>query len=133
MFTTRRRSAAQRPLASGVTAQTLYRAHSGQALRPGEPLRATLVELAPGARFSTAAEANVQLNDASLHREWLVLSGSAVLNGETLSQRDYHVTPAGQAPAQWTSDDGVLLFLRESHFTARPGDQTSTVRDAGGQ
>nr|WP_316639880.1 cupin domain-containing protein [uncultured Roseateles sp.] len=125
MFTVRRRSAERHTLAPGVTAQTLYRAQPGQPLRPGEPLGATLIELAAGASFNSDA-----LNNGPLHREWLMLSGRARLGGEWLSQRDYHVTPAGQAPAQWSSDDGALLFLRESDLAAQPGDQALTVRDA---
>ncbi|TDP63971.1 cupin domain-containing protein [Roseateles toxinivorans] len=125
MFTVRRRSALRHTLAPGVTAQTLYRAKAGQPLRPGEPLGATLIELAAGTSFDPAT-----LNNASLHREWLLLSRSAMLGGESLSQRDYHVTPAGHASAQWSSAGGALLFLRESDLPAQQGDQPLTVRDA---
>ncbi|MBT9456255.1 MAG: cupin domain-containing protein [Burkholderiaceae bacterium] len=125
MFTVRRRTAERRALAKGVTAQTLYRAQAGRPLRPGEPLGATLIELAAGASFNSEG-----LSKDHLHREWLLLSGSATLGGETLSQRDYHVTPAGHGPAQWSSAEGALLFLRESDLPAQPGDRALTVRDA---
>lgn len=125
MFTVRRHTAPRQPLGQGVTVQTLYRAQPGQPLRPGEPLAAALIELAAGASFNSAG-----LNNASLHREWLLLSGSAMLGSELLSQRDYHVNPAGHASAQWSSAEGALLFLRESDLPAQQGDQPLTVRDA---
>lgn len=130
MFTTRRRQLPREALAAGVAAQTLYRAQPGCTLRPGEPLRSRLIELAPGARLA-AAQWSADLDAHALHREWLVLAGSAWLDGVALSQRDYHVVPAGgQATAAWSSDAGALLFLRESVMPAHAGDMPFTVFDA---
>jgi len=130
MFTARRHRLPDAVLAEGVVARSLYEARAGQALRPGEPLRARLVELAPGARLQPemlGPEAQSRLR----HREWLVLAGSVQLDGELLSQRDYHATPAGHATPSWTGgDDGATLFVRESGQAARPGDEPYTVRDA---
>ena len=154
MVTTRRSSAPRRAIGHGVTAQALYASPQPEALRPGEPLRASLIELAPGMSFETPAQGSgVALADVALHREWLVLSGSVRLDptGDAgciaaaatsasaqsvstaepaLSQRDYHVVPAGHANPRWCSDDGAVLFLRESATPAAPGDRPHTVRDA---
>lgn len=124
MVTTRRKQAPVLPLADGVTVQTLYRAQYPDALRPGEPLRALLIELAPGARLPA------DLTQQALHREWLVVAGNADADGDALSQRDYRVAPAGQATPAWSSADGALLFLRESPLDATAGGAPRTVRDA---
>ena len=55
MVTVRRQHSARETLAPGVQAQWLYRAPAGQALRPGEPLRVRLLELAPGATLPASA------------------------------------------------------------------------------
>ena len=139
MVTRRRRGLASQALADGLVAQTLYAAQPGQVLRTGEPRRVRLIELAPGARLTPE-----QLGDGAelqrRHLEWLVLSGSVSLcdlvNGEypvvqaPLSQRDYHVSPAGCGAPAWSTTEGALLFLRESDAPARPGDVSVTVRDA---
>ena len=129
LHTTRRRPLLSVLLAPGVRAQTLYLAQPGQTLRPGEPLRVRLIELAPGARLDpallgTAAELQRR------RREWLLLSGSAQLGGEWLSQRDYAVTPAGQATPVWMSKAGATLFLRESEQAVQARDLPILVRDA---
>lgn len=129
MHTTRRRPPLSLPLAPGVRAQTLYLTQPGQPLRPGEPLRVRLIELAPGARLDpmllgAAAEL------LQRRREWLLLSGSAQFGGEWLSQRDYAVTPAGQAEPVWMSKAGATLFLRESEQAVQTGDLPFLVRDA---
>jgi len=129
MFTSRRRRLPHTALAWGVTAQTLYLAQAGQALRRGEPLRARLIELGPAARLDPAVlGAEAELN--ARHREWLVLSGSVHLGNQLLSQRDYHATPAGHASPTFASADGALLFVRESDQPALPGDAPFTVLDA---
>lgn len=129
MFTARRRRLQRTLPGNGIGAQTLYLAQPGRALRPGEPSRARLIEFAPGARIESGA-----LGDATelraRHREWLLLSGSASFDGERLSQRDYHVTPAGCPTPAWWSDVGALLFLRESTLDAAAGASPFTVRDA---
>ena len=129
MHTAYRRRLRADVLASGVTAQTVYRAQDGQALRAGEPLRARLIEIAVGARLAPdqlGADAQMQTR----HREWLVLSGHVELGGESLGQRDYHVTPTGHATPSLFSADGALVFLRESEQAAAATDVPTTVRDA---
>jgi quercetin dioxygenase-like cupin family protein len=133
MHTVRRRSLPREALGDGVSAQTLYEAPPGRACRPGEPLRARLIELAPGARLLPAMLAAPTLL-AARHREWLLLSGSAQCGDECLSQRDYHVTPAGQASPAWATAEGALLFLRESTQPTGASDAATeaacTLRDA---
>lgn len=124
MVTTRRRHAARESVAPGVVLQTLYRA-AGAPQRPGEPLRAVLIDLAPGATLSAEA-----LGGTACHREWLVMAGHVQCDGDGLSLRDYHLRPAGHPSPALASSEGALLFLRESRLPARPGDAPQTVRDA---
>jgi len=129
MFTARRRRLASEALAVGVRAQTLYLARMGQTLRPGEPLRARLIEVSAGAQLvPDRLDAPATLKER--HCEWLVLSGSVQCADEVLSQRDYHVTPAGHEGPTWISPSGALLFLRESNPLTEAGDIPFTVRDA---
>jgi hypothetical protein len=88
-----------------------------------------LIELAAGARLASEMLA-MPAQARARHCEWLLLSGSAWCGDDLLSQRDYHVTPAGHAAPTWTSPEGALLFLRESAQPAAPGDVPFTVRDA---
>jgi quercetin dioxygenase-like cupin family protein len=133
MHTARRRRLPRQMLAPGVAVQGLYTARGAEqpraALRAGEPVRACLIEMAPGARLAASG-----LGDAdearALHREWLVLSGAVALGSQLLSQRDYHVTPPGFEPPDFVSAEGALLFLRESRQAARAGDAPATVHDA---
>lgn len=123
MVTARWKRSSLTPLAPGVTARLLYAAPTDRPLRPGEPGRARLIELAPGSRWSGP--------DGNGHREWLVLRGSVRLGNERLAPRDHHVQPAGAAcPALEASDQGACLFLRESSRPATSGDRPQTVRDA---
>lgn len=119
------RHARQRPqaLTTGVRVRTLYSAESGRPLRPGEPMRVLLIELDPEASFPALA--------AGLHREWLVLRGSAMLGSQPLAVRDYHVDPAGSAAPALTTRCGAMVFLRESAARAQPGDAPFTLRDDG--
>lgn len=123
MVTVRRARLARQTLAHGVQAQTLYAADPARAPRPGEPLRAVLIELAPQAAWSAPGDAGAQ-------REWLVLDGMVTIGDEALAARDYRLEPAGCAHAGLHSPTGALLFLREARLDARPGDQAFTVRDA---
>jgi len=109
-------------LAPGVGCRTLYAASRDRALRPGEPLRARLVELQPGGQWDGP--------QPDRHREWLVLRGTARIGETALQPRDYHVVPAGRACGVVSSDQGALLFLRESTVAARDRDMSLTVRDA---
>jgi quercetin dioxygenase-like cupin family protein len=130
MYTAYRRRIQCEDLGGGhATAQTLYRAQEGSALRAGEPLRARLIELAAGARLtpdSLGEEAQLQTR----HREWLVMSGQVALDGELLGQRDYHVRPTGHPTPTLFSEAGALIFLRESEQPVAEGDSPMTVRDA---
>ena len=123
MITARPKRLAATGLAPGVLARTLYTAPHGRDLRPGEPVRARLIELQPGSTWPAA--------DADGHREWLVLRGSARIGEADLALRDYHVVPAGYLQTAVTaSAQGAWLFLRESALAAAPGDAAFTVRDA---
>ncbi len=122
MFTSRPRRLAAVDLAPGVLARTLYVAPLDRALRPGEPVRVRLIEFQAGARWSGP--------DAEHHREWLVLRGSARLGDVRLRLRDYHMAPVGTASRLVETDEGALLFLRESALPAGSADAPYTVRDA---
>ncbi|MBS0462013.1 MAG: cupin domain-containing protein [Proteobacteria bacterium] len=122
MFTRRVKGLAGIELAQGVVSRTLYAAGRQHPLRPGEPLRARIIDLAAGSRWSGP--------DSASHREWLVLRGSVRIGGVELTLRDYHVLPAGVPGASLTSDHGARVFLRESERAARTGDVPLTVHDA---
>ena len=134
--TVRRRGLARQALADGVVAQCLYTAPPGPGLRPGEPLRVRLIELASGACISPDL-LGPDPQDAGgrplpCRREWLLLSGEVSLGDQTLSARDYHLTPAGQPLPTWVCHSPALLFLRESADsapTAGPAERAFTLRD----
>ncbi len=123
MRTTRRSLAEASVPTPGVRVRQLYRAEAGRALRPGEPRRARLVELAPGAAVAG-------LVDPGCRREWLVLSGDVVIGSEPLSGRDYRVEPVGIADPLLRSTGGAWVFVREADPAAPPGERAFTVRDA---
>lgn len=122
MVTSRLRHLESRPAAEGVSIRTLYAAPADRPLRPGEPLRACLVELQPGARWTGPG--------AGRHREWLVLRGRARLGREAMEVRDYRMVPAGRTSEPTESDTGALVFLRESTLPGHEADAPFTVRDA---
>ena len=136
MVTARRRRLPHRALADGVTVQALYAAPADRALRPGEPLRVRLFELAEGALLPAALLADAAGGGAADHggpcqREWLVLQGAVAADGLALAARDYHVVPAGQPQPAWRCRAAALLFLRESApLPGSAGEPASTVRDA---
>lgn len=121
MCTTRLKRLPIGEVAAGVRERRLYAAPQARPLRPGEPLRARLIELAPGARWDGPG--------AEHHREWLVLRGSALVGDEALRLRDYHALPAGAAQGAVHTEAGALLFLRESALAVRTGDKPFTVWD----
>ena len=150
MFTVRRNAQVRRELADGVFVQDLYVSQAAsrgadrpgsqsaapagdsilakRELRPGEPFRARLIEMAAGSKLLMNALADeTQLE--TRHREWLVLGGSVRLGDELLALRDYHLTPAGCPTPSLVSADGALLFLRESDHPADPDDRPQTIRD----
>jgi hypothetical protein len=123
LFTTRIGDApAQQPVA-GVTLRTLYRARSVN-LRPGEPERVRLVELAPDARWAGP--------DATHQRQWLVLRGRVTLGAEVLAAEDFHVDPAGAPalPLAAAAGAGALVMLREAPQPQPEGDAPCTRRAA---
>ncbi len=137
MVTTRRRKLARQTLAAGAQAQLLYAARPGAALRPGEPLRVRLIELADAASFTPdllgPAPADAQGRPQPCRCEWLVVQGSVWLGEDLLSARDYHLSPPGQPLPSWRAQGPALLFLRESlgsSAAADPGEQAYTLRDA---
>ena len=121
MHTARRARLPPEALAPGVLARTLHAAAANTLQRPGEPLRARLVEFSAGSTWAGPAP--------DVHREWLVLEGAVRLGDETLRTRDYHVAPSGSAAHRIDSEGGALVFLRESAVPARDGDTPFTVRD----
>jgi quercetin dioxygenase-like cupin family protein len=131
MITVRRRQAPRVCLTEGVTLQSLYRASRPGDLRPGEPVSSCLVELAPGAVVPATAVSTAAPREAiSLHREWLVLTGRASLGRDALFERDYVDFPAGSAMPKWATEEGALLFHRESASAADHRTGPSIVRDA---
>lgn len=122
MVTTRVKKQSCAAVAPGVTARMLYAAPGTRPLRPGEPLRARLLELLPGSRWVGP--------DAACHREWLVVRGAARIGDQSLALRDYHAVAAGSPSGSVTSEHGAVLFLRESTLVAAAGDAALTVRDA---
>lgn len=122
MVTARLKRLPATEVAPGVAVRTLYAAADGSPQRPGEPLLALLVDLQPGSRWAGP--------EAGLHREWLVLRGSAQIGAQALSLRDYHVAPASHADGEVSSAGGARLFLRTSALQSADGDTVHTVRDA---
>ncbi|MBI5722195.1 MAG: cupin domain-containing protein [Burkholderiales bacterium] len=112
-------------VAAGVTLRLLYRAATaGRARRPGEPDAVALVELAPGASWAAPAAGGVAPDALrGLQSECLVLRGSVRVGSVPLHVHDYHVRPAGTPAAEWSSEGGALLYLRESQPMAEPPTQ----------
>jgi hypothetical protein len=137
MFTARRRRVPRQTLSEGVVVQMLYECQAdlqtARNLRPGEPLRVRLIEMAAG----TSLPANVCASESTLRSrrcEWLVISGSVrrrdERGDERLSARDYFVSPAGHESPIWFSEEGAQLFLRESDVASDADELPFTVRDA---
>jgi hypothetical protein len=120
MHTQRLRDTVVQVLSPGVQQRRLYSAADGPAPRPGEPLRVSLVELAPGAAWTGPGSGR--------HREWLLLQGQALLGAQILHAQDYLALPTGAPQPALRSSSGALLLLRES---ALVGDAcTSLAADA---
>jgi len=103
MVTVRRRKSEALPLADGALQRPLYCAPTDRPARPGEPRAVSVIELAAGATLTLPAGGP---------REFLVLRGSAEVDCEALSLRDFLLLPAGSA-SQLSSADGAHLFVRE--------------------
>jgi len=105
MHTLRHADTRAEALAEGASWRALYTAPA-LTLRPGEPQRCGLLELAPGARWSPEPGPN--------QREWLLLRGAVTLGDITLQLHDFLLQP-GPAPATpLHSAGGALLLLREA-------------------
>lgn len=135
MVTVRRRRLLRQALADGVSVQPLYAAAPGQALRPGQPLRVRLIELADGAVLTPDLLGPALVDAQGLPQpcrcEWLLMSGHVRLGDALLSARDYHLTPPGQALPGCRAQGQALLFLRESAVApAAPAETAFTLRDA---
>jgi hypothetical protein len=121
MTTTRLRRTRAEPLGGGVAERLLYRAEAGRPLRAGEPLRARLLELAPGAQLACVPRL------AAADAEWLVLDGELSLGTQRLGPCDYLVQAADDELAL-ASGSGARVFVRESPW--RAGTRTQRVLDA---
>jgi quercetin dioxygenase-like cupin family protein len=121
MFTARRSRLPGVELAPGVQARTLYAAASDHGLRPGEPLRVRLIELAAGSRWTGP--------DPDRQCAWLVLQGSVELGDERLQLRDFHLSPAGGAGPALRTQEGAVLLLREAATAEGASPAPLTVRD----
>ncbi|GAB4112633.1 MAG: hypothetical protein Fur0019_19090 [Tibeticola sp.] len=123
MVTMRLDAALRREPAPGVCERLLYEAPRDRCLRPGEPWRSRILELASGVAW--------RLEAAPVHRAWLVLQGIARIGTQSLSIRDYHLVPAGaEGDVAVASDHGARLFLREWLPAPADGLTSVTVRDA---
>ena len=105
LHTRRHADMAAETLADGVAARELYRAPP-LTLRPGEPQRSRLIELAPGGRWVC--------EPVCTQREWLVLTGVVALGETTLQTHDFLLQPAGAGPTALHSEAGAQLLLREA-------------------
>lgn len=121
MTTTRLRRAPRLPLAEGVVERLLYATDPKRPLRAGEPLRARLIELAPGSRLDQLGML------AGADAEWLVVQGEVQIGGHRLGHCDYLVHRAGDALGL-SSHGGGQVFVRES--PAEASTTTHTVLDA---
>lgn len=120
--TVRRKDAPPEPLADGVVIRTLYQATTAQ-LRPGEPRRVRIVELAPGAHW----QADVAAVDRS---EWLGMSGELWIAGQALGARDFHNRPAGAEQPAVQTVRGAVFYLREAPARAGLPAVAASVLDA---
>ena len=116
MVTVRRRKSPAQAVADGAQQRWLYQAPPQRALRPGEPRAASVIELQAGARLALPAGGA---------REFLVMRGSAVVDGERLGLRDFLLLPAGAALVV-SSADGAHIFVREADGD---GVERTLVRD----
>jgi anti-sigma factor ChrR (cupin superfamily) len=123
MVTMRPRRMVAEALARGVSVRWLYRADGARVRRCGEPLRLALIELEPGARLTSG------LGLAGRHSEWLVVAGSATVDGLALDTHDHHGQPAGDDEPTLASAGGAVLYLRDNGEQPTPAG-TSRARQA---
>ena len=115
MITVRAQQCPAISIETGVVARELYRAKDVP-LRPGEPIQVLLIDMAANAVFR--ADQLPMVRAGLVHIEWLVIRGDAQVDGISLSQRDFHVTPPGWPAATWSSAAPARLFVRRSPAVA---------------
>lgn len=98
-------SPVERP-APGVGVRLLYAQARPAIGRAGEPVRARLVEFAPGSRWQP------ETASPGLGTEWLLMGGDLRLGEQRLSPRDYVRLPP-QALPMAISESGAQLYMRE--------------------
>lgn len=123
--TVRERHAPWREVSPGVRLRALSEGAEARALRPGQPLGAWIVELAPGAEWTPALATAQQ-------RECLVMRGELLLDApdigtQALRALDFHGAPPGCPPRRLRSPGGARVYLR---FAPRPGAADATVGPA---
>jgi quercetin dioxygenase-like cupin family protein len=88
----------------GIVLSELYRATAAKC-RPGEPRRVRLLQRAPGATWRAGSETG--------HAEWLVMEGSAAINGRLLAELGF----LRGSEAGWRLEAGprgACVLLREA-------------------
>lgn len=123
MVTVRQRHTPPQALADGVQVRWIYQTDAARARRPGEPQRLALIQLQPGARLTAG------LGLAGRHSEWLVVSGSATVDGLALDILDHHGQAAAAHEPVIASAAGATLYLRDNGDEPSPAG-TSRERQA---
>ncbi len=123
MVTVRQRRVPAQAWADGVLVRWMYQADSTRARRPGEPQRLAMIELQPGARLASG------LGLTGRHSEWLVVAGSATLDGLALDTLDHHGLAAAAHEPLIASAAGATLYLRDNGGEPSPAG-TSRERQA---
>jgi hypothetical protein len=123
MVTVRRHCALAQAPANGVQMRWLYETDAARARRRGEPQRLALIELQPGARIDAG------LSLAHRHSEWLVVRGSATLDGTALDTLDHHGRAATASEPLLASAGGATLYVRDNGDEPSPAG-TSRERHA---
>ena len=123
LVTVRTRHIQAQTLAPGVTVRWIYETDSTRARRPGEPRRLALIALQAGARLEQGLGLVYQ------HSEWLVMSGSATLDGIALDTLDHHGHAASRREPVLATAGGATLYLRDNGGEPSPAG-TSRERQA---
>jgi len=128
LVTVRQRHVQWRELAPGVRARSLVES-TGCALRPGQPRRASIIELEPGACWRPR-------DDGREQREWLVLAGQITLEAADigkigLDMLDFHVAPAGCPTRELRSRRGATVYMRAAPRPVGEPDRAAAVTARG--
>jgi len=124
MHTVRRRQGQSIEVTPGVTLRWLYRCTDAAALRPGEPVALSIVDLAPGVRLASG------LSLAGCSSEWLTLRGAVTIDGVAIEALGHHgrAAAAGE-PLVVAGTEGATVFLRNGGHEPTPVG-TTHERDA---